>query len=268
MRLTVDGCETYVHSAQRTLDPGDPTILMIHGAGQDHTLWRIQTRTLAAGGSNALAVDLPGHGMSRGRPLQTISAMARWSAELLEQLDVQRVVVVGHSMGALISIQLASDRPNLVGGMVLSGASVVMRVHEQLLAKAADGDDEAIELIVGWAHTGSGRMGTAVQPGMWEPGVARRIMGSDVSVLSSDLIACDRHRFERLDLVRCRVVVVAGTADRMTPLRGAEKLASLLPDAQLVLVPGAGHDLVSRAHRTVTDAIRQASKHAFGGSAR
>jgi pimeloyl-ACP methyl ester carboxylesterase len=89
-------------------------------------------------------------------------------------------------------------------------------------------------------------------------------MGRSLAVLARDLEACDRHRFGNLGDIRCPVAVVAGEGDRMTPARAARDLVDALPDARLVVMPGVGHDLVLRSHRTVTEVIGQVRDLVFG----
>ena len=62
-------------TGNREPDPAKETVLFVHGTGQDHTIWVLPTRYFARHGKNVLAIDLPGHGRSGGKPLETIEAM-------------------------------------------------------------------------------------------------------------------------------------------------------------------------------------------------
>jgi pimeloyl-ACP methyl ester carboxylesterase len=263
MRIDVDGATVFVHTADRPIDPELPSVLLLHGAGQDHTLWRLQARALAGEGWNAVVPDLPGHRLSGGELLTSVVEMAEWAESLLDALEIGRVVVGGHSMGSLIAVQLAADHPEKVVHLVLTGAADRMPVNDDLLELAAAGDGEAVELVTGWSHSGAGRLGSAVNPGMWEPGVTRRMMGTSISTLAQDLRACDRHSFEGFDRITCPVTVIVGAVDRMTPVRSATRLTTALPDARLVEVPGVGHDIVSRAHRLVSRELCTAVREHF-----
>ena len=59
-------------------------VVMIHGAGFDHSTWALHSRWFAHHGFSVLAPDLPGHGRSGGKPLPTIADMADWTATLLD----------------------------------------------------------------------------------------------------------------------------------------------------------------------------------------
>jgi O-acetylhomoserine (thiol)-lyase len=67
MDLQLDGARIFLADQGRAFDPRRPTMLLVHGAGMDHSVWPLQARHFAYRGWNALALDLPGHGRSAGR---------------------------------------------------------------------------------------------------------------------------------------------------------------------------------------------------------
>ncbi len=69
MQLTVNGIDTFVATGGREFDQSLPTIVLLHGAGFDHTTWALHSRWFAHHGFGVLAPDLPGHGRSGGAPL-------------------------------------------------------------------------------------------------------------------------------------------------------------------------------------------------------
>ncbi len=89
-------------------------VLMIHGAGFDHSVWVMVRRFFSRHGHQVLAPDLPAHGRSSGPALTSIEAMADWLAELLHHQSVGPVAAVGHSMGSLIATSLATRHPQSV----------------------------------------------------------------------------------------------------------------------------------------------------------
>src|SRR5436309_2408743 len=111
MQLTVNGMETYVATGGRAFDASLPTIVLLHGAGFDHTTWALHSRWFAHHGFGVLAPDLPGHGRSSGAPLSTIADMADWTAALLDAACAAKAKLVGHSMGSLISLETGAVHP-------------------------------------------------------------------------------------------------------------------------------------------------------------
>ena len=97
-----------------------PTLVAVHGLGGSATNWLEVARPLAAD-RRVLALDLPGFGET-APPRPTSSrpaAAARLLATLLRRLDVGPVVLMGNSMGGLVSTLLAADHPELVDRLVL-----------------------------------------------------------------------------------------------------------------------------------------------------
>src|SRR6202171_6508938 len=111
MQLSVNGIETFVATGGRDFDSSLPTIVLLHGAGFDHTTWALHSRWFAHHGYGVLAPDLPGHGRSSGAPLQAIADMADWTAALLDAAGGGQARLVGHSMGSLIALETAARHP-------------------------------------------------------------------------------------------------------------------------------------------------------------
>src|SRR5450631_4327370 len=108
MQLTVNGIDAFVATGGREFDPALPTIVLLHGAGFDHTAWALHSRWFAHHGHGVLAPDLPGHGRSSGAPLATIAEMADWTAALLDTAGAAKARLIGHSMGSLIALETAA----------------------------------------------------------------------------------------------------------------------------------------------------------------
>src|SRR5579872_6866789 len=84
MRVRVDGQEIFAGTGGRPFAPGRPTVVFLHGAGADHSVWALLARAFAYRGFGVLAPDFPGHDRSAGAPLGSIAEMADWTAALLD----------------------------------------------------------------------------------------------------------------------------------------------------------------------------------------
>ena len=237
-----------------------PSVVFVHGAGMDHTVWALQGRYLAFHGWNVLAVDLPGHGRSRGLPaLDSVAAMADWLAGLIAGRGSAPAALVGHSMGALVAMATAARYPAWVSALCLLGAAARMPVHPELLALAAAHDPKAVELMCDWAFGPRGKMGGSPNPGGWLQGAARALLRrGDPAVLSTDLAACDAYADgeEAAAAIRCGALVLQGAADRMTPPKAGGQLARLIPNAKSTVLEAAGHMSMMEAPDEVLAAIR------------
>ncbi len=104
---------------------GDPPILFIHGWCCSHDYWRQQVPGFA-GSHRVVAVDLRGHGQSDApEGAYTIDSFVDDVAWLMQSIGLERPVVVGHSMGGLITLGLATTRPELLRSAVLVDAPAV-----------------------------------------------------------------------------------------------------------------------------------------------
>lgn len=227
----------------------DRAVMLIHGAGMDHTVWRYQTRRLAALGLGPIAPDLPGHGGSGGKPLASIEEMGSWVGMLIDRLDIAAVDLVGHSMGSFVAMETYRARPAIVNRLVLVSTTDRMAVHPELLDAAEAGDPHAIDLMIGWMHTGGHRFGGHKTAGSWKAGTVRRVLERHLdTTLEVDLRACETYDPAPVaPTVDAPTLVICGDADRMTPLSGARRLASLLPDGQLAVMPDAGHMAITES---------------------
>jgi pimeloyl-ACP methyl ester carboxylesterase len=224
----------------------------------DHSVWPLQARHFAYRGWNALALDLPGHGRSEGELRASIPALADWLWDLIKALDATAVHLVGHSMGALISLELAARHCRKIAGIALLGATPRMPVHPALLEAAGERKPLAAELICDWGFGAAGHIGGHKAPGSWMLGHALRLLGASSGPrLHADLAACDAYRdgLDAASKVRCPTLVVAGAADRMAPTRQAAKLAESIKDAQLTILPDCGHMMMVEQPDATLDAL-------------
>src|SRR5437879_4980995 len=117
MQLSVNGIDTFVATGGPEFDVSQPTIVLLHGAGFDHTTWALHSRWFAHHGYGVLAPDLPGHGRSSGTPLRAIVDMADWTAALLDAAGAAKARLVGQSLASRISLQTAAPPPGRVSAL-------------------------------------------------------------------------------------------------------------------------------------------------------
>ncbi len=104
-----------------------PAILLIHGIGDNSTTWSTVQSNLAQR-FTVIAPDLLGHGKSdKPRADYSVPAYANGMRDLLSVLDIERVTVVGHSLGGGVAMQFAYQFPQLVDRLILVGAGGVTK---------------------------------------------------------------------------------------------------------------------------------------------
>jgi pimeloyl-ACP methyl ester carboxylesterase len=259
VKLTVDSRDVYAYTGARAQVPAQPTVLFVHGAASDHSVWALQSRYFAHHGRNVLALDLPGHGRSQGPALASVESIAAWLVHVLDAAGVASATLIGHSLGALASLACAASAPARVTRIALLGPAVPMPVSEALLAAAKADDHVAFELICGWSHSAPRQLGGNQAPGMWMTGSAIRLMErTPPGVLHADLAACNAYAdgLAAARRVQCPALVVMGQRDLMAPAQSAQALVEALPDARAVTLRGAGHSLMAEQPDAVLDALR------------
>ena len=259
MRTFEVGGRTAAVHVEEPVGPTDaPDLVLVHGAGFDHNVFRFQTRYFAGRGHRVFAPDLPGHGVSDGPASSTIPEMADWLDGALEELDVRDPVVLGHSMGSFIALAHTARHPEKVSRLVLVATTDRMRVHPELLSSAQAGDQHAIDLMVGWMHSGNHRFGGHRSAGSWSAGLSRRIIERNLDVLGTDLAACNAYDpAEAAAEIRTKTMILVGSDDRMTTANGGFRLCGLIEGCRTAVVPGGGHAALYEQSRVVNSAIRE-----------
>src|ERR1700738_1518847 len=244
MQLSVKGAEVFVATGGREFDPALPTVVLLHGAGFDHTTWALHSRWFAHHGHGVLAPDLPGHGRSCGAPLPTIAAMADWTAGLLDAADVSTAHLTGHSMGSLIALETAARHPTRVSALSLIATSATMTVGPDLLKAAEANDHSAVDMVSIWGLGFQAELGGSLAPGLWMHHGARRVLEQcRAGVLFNDLFACNAYQNALAAAAQITVptTLILGERDMMTPARAGKTLAAALPNSRTVVLRGAGH---------------------------
>lgn len=259
MKLGVNGEETYCFTGPRAADPSRPAIVLLHGAGMDHTVWSLVSRHFLRHGRSVIAPDLPGHGRSGGAPLGNVEAMADWVVALLDALGIAQAAVCGHSLGSLIALDTAARHTDRIRALAMVGTAVPMPVSDALLASAAANEHAAFEMLTQWGYSKRHAFGGNSNPGVWMSGATLRLFErSRPGVLHADLSACNAYTegLARAATVRCPTLLVLGAEDRLTPVRATRDLQQAMPAARVQVLPGAGHTLMVEAPNTLLDALR------------
>lgn len=226
------------------------TALLLHRAGGSSRGW---DEVLAALGDerHAVALDLPAHGESPGSALESIPAMADLISECIDALelgDEGRLVLVGHSMGGAIALELALRRPTLARAIVLVNSGATLRVATPILDAIRD-QFELIPSIMGKMVFGSETPAEVAE--RW----AGALFDAPGPVVLADMEACDGFDVEpRLSELQIPVDLLVGKEDHLTPPRLGRRLIERTPTASMEVIPGAGHmlpleraDLVAKA---------------------
>jgi pimeloyl-ACP methyl ester carboxylesterase len=274
--MELDGL--YAYTGGKAFDSALPGVVFFHGAQQDHSVWILQSRWFAHHGYAVLAFDLPGHGRSHGPVLPTVEDTAARIAAAMAPVQTARWLLVGHSMGSLIALDVARALGERVAGVALLGSALPMRVSDALLAATRDDPAAAMQMINVWSHSAS-IAPFAARPSNPGPGFSivwqnlrlmeriARVNGAQV--LPTDFAACNGYSegLAAAGSLRCPVLVLSGSTDQMTPPRSARGLIEACADCTVVTLPGVGHALMAEAPEAVRSALQTFAARAFGARA-
>ena len=258
MWFEVGGARVFSQTGGRSIDPLLPTVVMIHGAGMDQTIWQQQSRYLAHHGWNVLAIDLPGHGRSSGIARSSVSASADWLINFLDAAELETVALVGHSLGALISLDAAGRHGDRVSRAALLGVTPKMPVHQALLDAAAENRRLASQFIVGWGFSKEAHRGGNIASGLWMMEGGRRLLEqTSPGVLAADLRAANGYNdgLKVASKVKCPVMLLLGASDKMTPVKGVQKLELAVANCRIKILPGVGHMMMIEEPRQTLKSI-------------
>jgi YbgC/YbaW family acyl-CoA thioester hydrolase len=222
-----------------------PAVLFLHGFPFDRTMWRRLVAPLT--GWRRIAPDLRGFGMTdRGDAPATLGVYADDAIQLLDQLDVDRAVVCGLSMGGYVTLDLVRRYPDRVRGVVLANTKATA---DDPAARAAR------DVMVRRVETqGTEALADQMIPSLLAPGSAElmpqvvahlRTMIRSASV--EGVIAALRAMRDREDAsaslaaIEVPTLVVAGREDQLIPLEEARAMVEAIPDAHLTVIPSSGH---------------------------
>lgn len=247
--------------AYRDLPGSGTPILLIHGIGSNADTWADIPERLSARGLRAVAVDLPGHGeSSRGPGDYSLGSLASTLRDLLDHLGIDRVHLIGHSLGGGVSMQFTYQFPERVATMLLEASGGLgEEAFSGLRAASLPGSEWAIKWAINqrtlasarWLGDHLERIGVkphalsprALETVSWLSEQDRRAaflstLRSVVSPSGQSVSALDK-----LHLMQgSRVLIIWGDRDPMIPMTHGEQAHALLEGSRFVVFPGAGHE--------------------------
>lgn len=254
--LTVDGLRTYVQD----LGPREgPAVVFIHGFGGSTFSWRETLPVLASAGFRSIALDLKGFGLSDKRFEEdyTHRSQADYVARVMEELGVDKAVVVGHSMGASVAAHLAVRYPDKVEKILFVDGAVDVEDEESSLDPIGwlvripplrqwarfvmrwQLDEETIAERLSTAYFDPDFVTPEVEDGYLTP---QRIKDWELALLGimrdSSKNSLTSSELEGIDTP---VLIIWGEEDTWVPLSRGRTLASSLEGSELSVIPLSGH---------------------------
>jgi pimeloyl-ACP methyl ester carboxylesterase len=230
-----------------------PTLVLLHGVGLDHTVWK-SVAALLADRFSVITPDLPGHG---GRPPAPAGVTLADLADGVAAEIPAGSHLVGFSLGALVAQHLAVHRPELVASLT-SVASVCRRTPEERAAVLARLDTAATDIAA--SSAASLRRwydGTDVGPEQVARTQATLLANDPDSFLNCYRVfaTADAEIGPQLGHIEVPALAITGSDDPGSTPEMTHRLAAAIPGCQAVIVPGARHMLPVQCARELADAL-------------
>lgn len=213
-----------------------PPILVLHGWGA--SIDAVGSIVSGLGRSTEIvAVDLPGFGGS-DPPAEpwTVGRYAAFVLQFASALSLERFSVLGHSFGARIAIALADEHPERLERLLLTGAAGIRpRRRPSYYAKVALAKAGRVAAAVG------GSPGRRLQASLRQRVASADWLAASEALRGTFRLVIAEDLSGRLPRIRVPTLLVWGEQDADTPLWMGERMERLIPDAGLVVLPGAGH---------------------------
>jgi pimeloyl-ACP methyl ester carboxylesterase len=233
------------------LQAGLPLVMLQHFRGNLDN-WDPALTDALAREREVILVDYPAVGLSTGEPNRTIADTARHMIAFITALDLDRIDLLGFSIGGFVAQEIALVRPTLVRRLVLAatGPKGAPGMHgwREDIATAARGESNPQNLLyIMFAHTDTSQ------------GKGREFLGrflerqDDRDAATSDAARDaqydaivewgipDHAALQRLTGIQSPTLVIQGDTDLMIPTRVSHLMAGLIPDAEIRIYPDAAH---------------------------
>ena len=245
---------------------GGTPVLLIHGTGG--AVWDPLPEKLAAAGYRAIYYHRRGFGASTHAPIKDPPRHTRDAAALLEGLDAAPAIVVGHSMGGMLTLDLAVRRPDLVQALVVIEPPLHFRKHPSAtmlralvgaqVVRRVRGSEQAAQRFMRWAtRTTDGLNGFDQTP----PEVQAQLLANSRAIMRELDSGTGEHvTATDLGTISCPAVCLVGTITLPEYGKAAQRIKQALPALEIVDVPGAGHVLPATHPDSVVDAVRRVSR--------
>ena len=221
-----------------------PAVVLLHAGVADRGMWADLLPAIAEAGHRAIAVDLPGHGEAPADPGYAPHAAV---LDAMDALDVERAVLIGNSFGGAVALRVAAVAPDRVAAMVLVSAPAPSVEPTAELEAAWEAEESALE-------RGDIEGAVAAVVDTWTlpdapPGLRDRVAEAQRRAVELQSDAGDAEPADdplepdssAVSTLTMPVLVAVGEHDMRDFHLGAEALAKELCQAELVVIPHAGH---------------------------
>jgi len=237
------------------LGTGTPLVL-VHGFPLDRTSWSEVAKLLAAD-ARVVLPDLRGFGRSPvTEGVYSMELLAEDLAALLDRLSIDQAILAGHSMGGYVTLAFARAFPERLAGLALVTSHAIEDAPDRKESRnklAEEVENRGVEAVI---------EATLARYSPY-PEVLERtralMLQANPRAVSAALrgMAIRPNLTGLLPSIHVPALVIGGEADELITLQRAQETARLLPQGELVMIPGGGHMVMWERPDLVADALRR-----------
>lgn len=217
------------------LSPHLPTLLFIHGSGQQGTFWQAQVDGLADV-ANTIAVDLPGHGESEGSGFRRVRDYTMAVMEFITAIAPPAPIPCGLSLGGAVALEMLIAHGRRLRAGIAANTGARLRVLPAIIETVERDYDAHLRDLIDFAVAPANRS---------DPNIRRRVLAcatAGSAVTANDFRACDAFDvMDRVAAIDRPVLVLSADQDTLTPPKYADWMAAHIRGAQRASIEGAGH---------------------------
>lgn len=230
-------------------EAGKAPVVAVHGFPESSYMWRGLLPAVAANGRRAIAPDLLGYGDSEADPPATWERHVEALGELIDELGLERIVLIVHDWGGLIALRWACENPERVAGLAISATGFFPdgRWHGMAEGLRTEGQGEQMlgaldrEAFGGLMAASSEGFDTATVDEYFKAfSTPERRAGILEMYRSGDFAKLEPYE-GKLAAIEVPSLLLWGEDDAFAPVGGAHRFAKQLHDARLEVIAGAGH---------------------------
>jgi pimeloyl-ACP methyl ester carboxylesterase len=219
-----------------------PALLLLHAAWGDAEMSWSRVWGRLAQSYTVIAPDLPGFGQSEKLTTPSLSGMATMLKELLDALHLDRVMVIGNSLGAGVAVKFENDHPKMVSQLVLVDGGY-MPVIPGFLKKLVSlpGVNQGFRALIRSITFSRKTLNRSfANPAKLPAGFLEKIERTtmEYSRVSFDMIM---NHNSPLSKPTASALLIWGSEDGLATLKQADAVQKWIPEAKLITIDGAGH---------------------------
>ena len=235
----------------RMAGPGDGlAIVFIHGSGGDSRLY-FQQMQYFSGSYRVIAVDLPGHGKSVVEADPVLEDYACAVEAVIDNEKIDSCVLVGHSMGGGVILELYRRIPRKIAALVFISTAAALPVSDVVFDLAEKDYVTFCQFLVKLSYSKNA-------PQMFRDLALKELASIDKNIIINDFRICSKFNYEEmLPGIACPALVISNRGDKMVPAGISEALKDGIPGAEIALYDTDGHMAYLEQHEAVNRDIDQ-----------